>query len=289
MKKTIKANAKINLSLDILNKRADGYHEVKMIMQSIDLHDEIAIEINNDQGISIKCNNDNVPTDDRNIAYSAAKLLFDRCGITKGVVISINKNIPIEAGLAGGSCNAAAVLLALNDMLDLKIDNSELLQIGKQIGADVPFCMVGGTMLSQGIGEILTPLAPLDNAYIVLVKPPFGVSTKWVYSNLKLDEVIKRPDVDAIIKALERSDIKFISNNMVNVLETVTENEYPKIEKIKKDMIENGALGSLMSGSGSTVFGLFDSYENAVNAAEKLKENSYQVFIAKTTSKGVEF
>ena len=277
----LKANAKINLSLDVLRKRDDGYHEVKMIMQSIDLHDDVYIEII-DEGICVSCNKPWVPSGSGNIAYKAAELLKKTYGIKKGIKIKIIKNIPVSAGLAGGSTDAAAVIKVINKLFSLNLDQKELMKLGKTIGADVPFCIKGGTMLSEGIGEILTPVKPFKNVNILLVKPKIFVSTVWTYKNLDLNSILERPDIPLIIEAIGKKDIEYVAKNMKNVLETVTVKEHMIIEEIKQKLIELGALGSMMSGSGPTVFGIFENKEKAYFAYEKIKNNKWECFIAET-------
>ncbi|NLI56940.1 MAG: 4-(cytidine 5'-diphospho)-2-C-methyl-D-erythritol kinase [Clostridium sp.] len=277
----LKANAKINLSIDILKKRDDGYHEVKMIMQSIDLHDDVYIETT-DEGIYVDCDKPWVPTGSGNIAYKAAELLKKRYGIKKGIKIKIIKNIPVSAGLAGGSTDAAAVIEGINKLFSLNLDQKELMELGKTIGADVPFCIKGGTMLSEGIGEILTPIESFNNVNIVAVKPKVSVSTVWVYKNLNLSDILERPNIPLILEAIKRKDIEYVAKNMKNVLETVTIKKYGVIEEIKQKLIELGALGSMMSGSGPTVFGIFESREKARFAYEKIKNNKWECFMAET-------
>jgi 4-diphosphocytidyl-2-C-methyl-D-erythritol kinase len=266
---SLNAHAKINLSLDVLNRREDGYHNLKMIMQTIQLHDTIKIyEIQS--GVEICCDAPYVPNNNTNIAYKAAEAILDRYKPGAGVRIEIEKKIPVAAGLAGGSTDAAAVLKGINKLFNLGIEQNELMQIGKTIGADVPYCIMGGTALAEGIGEKLTSLAPIDNVPVILIKPRIGVSTAWVYKKLNLDKLRQRPDTDSLIAAIDKQDMDFISKNMRNVLESVTLTKYPVIRKLKKAMVSNGAAGSMMSGSGPTVFGIFDDYEKAENAFSKL-------------------
>jgi 4-diphosphocytidyl-2-C-methyl-D-erythritol kinase len=269
----LKAGAKINLSLDVLSRRVDGYHEVKMIMQTLELHDDVIIE-QIKEGIKVYCNSPWVPSNNQNIAYKAAELVMGLYGIKSGVSINIVKNIPVAAGLAGGSSNAAAVLKGLNEMFSLGIREQELMALGKQIGADVPYCIKGGTMLSEGIGEILTKLSQIPKTHIVLVKPKIGVSTAWVYKNLDLTKLKSRPETDLLIKAISEKDIQYIASNMKNVLESVTIPKYPIIDEIKKKMISSNALGSMMSGSGPTVFGIYKDEKAAQSAWNVLRTDS---------------
>ncbi|MDF2523238.1 MAG: 4-(cytidine 5-diphospho)-2-C-methyl-D-erythritol kinase [Clostridiales bacterium] len=281
-----KARAKINLSLDVTGKRPDGYHIVKMIMQSIDLHDNVFIEVA-DGGIEVTSDCYWLPSGSENIAYKAAKIMFDRFGINKGIKIRIEKRIPVAAGLAGGSTDAAAVLKGINQLFKLDIDESELMIIGKQIGADVPYCIKGGTMLAEGIGEILTELAPLPEVYLVLVKPKIGVSTAWVYKNLNINQELDRPDTEVLITAIKDNRLDVLAKGMKNVLETVTISKYKVIQEIKTKLLELGALGSMMSGSGPTVFGIFDSLDSAQYALDRIKTDRWECFLTKTVSGGI--
>lgn len=278
----IKSYAKINLSLDVVGKREDGYHLLKMIMQSIDLCDDINIEKSLD-GITISCDKEYVPTDSRNLAYKAAQLFFDQFKIKSGGVhIDIVKNIPVAAGLAGGSSNAAAVLKALRQMYMPSLLDEELIKLGLKIGADVPYFICGGTALCEGIGEIITPLKSFNNRSIVLVKPPFGVSTKEVYGRLELSKIYRHPDMRAILNGIRDESIKNVCRNMKNILENVTLKKYPLIRKIKIQMLEEGACGALMSGSGPTVFALFKNPHRAELCFEKMKLKHKEVFLTRT-------
>lgn len=269
----LKARAKVNLSLDVLSKRQDGYHEVKMIMQTLELHDSIILE-EISEGIEIECNSPWVPLNNQNIAYKAAELVISSYGIKTGVKINIIKRIPVAAGLAGGSSNAAAVFQGLNEMFSLGISEEVLMILGKQIGADVPYCIKGGTMLSEGIGEILTTISQLPRIPVVLVKPKIGVSTAWVYKNLNLDKINVRPETELLIKAIDNKDIKYLASNMVNVLESVTIPKYPIIDEIKRKMVKSKTLGSMMSGSGPTVFGIYEDDKSAEDAWNLLKTDN---------------
>jgi len=278
---SLDAHAKINLSLDVLNKREDGYHNLRMIMQTIQLHDTISIhEI--PSGVEIKCAAPYVPNNSTNIAYKAAEAMINKYKLDAGVRIVIDKKIPVAAGLAGGSTDAAAVLKGINILFKLGIPQNELMQIGKTIGADVPYCVIGGTALAEGIGEKLTPLTLFDNIPIVLIKPRIGVSTAWVYKNLNLDIVDNRPNTEMLISALEKRDIRLIAENMSNVLESVTIDKYPIIAKIKKDLIGKGSMGSIMSGSGPTVFGIFEDGEKAKRAFNILRKSKHDCFLTHT-------
>jgi 4-diphosphocytidyl-2-C-methyl-D-erythritol kinase len=285
----LKSRAKINLSIDVLGKRNDGYHIVEMIMQTIDLYDYIEISERDDNKINIKSNNVNIPLNEDNIVYKAANLIKEKFNINRGLDIYIQKNIPVAAGMAGGSSNAAAILVGLNEMWNLNISEQDLMEIGLKLGADVPFCINGGAALAQGIGEQLTKIKCLNDTYILVCKPDIFVSTAEVYKNLDMNKVPKRPNNKLLINCLENQEIKLLAKNMVNVLESVTSNNYEEINKIKDIMIKYGALGSMMSGSGPTVFGLFDEYEKAVKTSEYLKRQYNQTYLVESSERGVEF
>lgn len=278
---TITMPAKINLSIDVKSKLANGYHSVEMIMQAIDLFDTITVEKVN-KGISIRCAQPYVPNDQRNIAWKAAELFFSECPHKEGARITLKKNIPVSAGLGGGSADAAGVLIALNTLYDNCLKETQLLKLSRRLGADVTFFLTGGTQLAKGIGDELTRLPDLEGIDIVLVKPDFPVSTRWVYENLKLDLVEKRPDTAKIIGAIEAMDIKSLAQSMENVLESVTVKEHPEIKTIMDKFIEYGALGSRMSGSGPTVFGLFYDTSSAEAAKEKFLKEYTNVYHSRT-------
>jgi 4-diphosphocytidyl-2-C-methyl-D-erythritol kinase len=277
----LQAKAKINLSLDVIGKRPDGYHDVKMIMQTIGLHDDILLE-KTGEGIRIECNSPWVPTDSGNIAWKAAQLILSRCGIKNGVNIRIYKRIPVAAGLAGGSTDAAAVFKGLNILYSLNISEEELMGMGREIGADVPYCIKGGTMLSEGIGEILSPLERLEGVPIILVKPRIGVSTAWVYKNLQLEKVLIRPDTELLVKAIKERRIDILAGNMRNVLESVTMEKHSVIRDIKEKLVRFGAAGSMMSGSGPTVFGIFADRKSAEHAYGKLNKERWECYLTET-------
>lgn len=277
----MKAYAKINISLDVVGKRADGYHLLKMIMQNIDLYDIIRVEKRN-EGISIGCDKTYVPLDERNIAYKAARLFLDTYNIDGGVEICIKKNIPVSAGLAGGSTDAAAVLKCMRNIYEVDVSDKELMNLGVKIGADVPYCILGGTALCEGIGELITPLKPFKNKILVLVKPNFGVSTKEVYKSLNIEKIYKHPETENLIKYMETEDLISLNRNMKNILENVTIKNNPTIKKIKMRMMNLNALGSLMSGSGPSVFGFFDDMLTAQRCYEELKKDYSEVFITRT-------
>jgi len=263
---TVKAYAKINIGLDVLGKRPDGYHDVSMIMQSVDLHDTVTIRKTRFKSITVDTNLYFLPTDRRNLAYKAVEVFDGHHPIRCGLSIFINKRIPVAAGLAGGSTDAAAVLTGLNKMFQAGLSAEELMKLGVRIGADVPYCLLMGTALSEGIGEILKPIKPLPDCHILLVKPNISVSTKYVYENLRLNDSIRHPDIPAMIEAIEESDLYRLASLMENILETITIKEYPIIGGIKEKMKDLNALTSVMSGSGPTVFGIFDSRQKAENA-----------------------
>ena len=278
----IKAYAKINISLDIVGKReSDGYHLLKMIMQNIDLYDEISIE-KQKEGITISCNKNYVPTDSRNLAYKAASLFKETYNIDDGVHIDIVKNIPVSAGLAGGSTDAAAVLKLMNKIFEVNASDEELMNIGLKLGADIPYCINGGTALCEGIGEKITTLQPFKDKILVLVKPSFGVSTKEVYKSFNLDRVRVHPKTDSLIEAMENDDLYYVANNMKNLLENVTLRKHNILIKIKEEMNRYGAVGSMMSGSGPSVFAFFDDMLKAQRCYEKMKENHREVFLTRT-------
>ncbi|CAM2079121.1 4-(cytidine 5'-diphospho)-2-C-methyl-D-erythritol kinase [Clostridium cuniculi] len=278
----IKAYAKINISLDIVGKReSDGYHLLKMIMQNIDLYDEISIE-KQKEDITISCNKSYVPTDSRNLAYKAASLFKETYNIEDGVHIDIVKNIPVSAGLAGGSTDAAAVLKLMNKIFKVNASNEELMALGLKLGADIPYCINGGTALCEGIGEKITTLAPFKDKILVLVKPSFGVSTKEVYKAFNLDRVRVHPKTENLIEAMEQDNLYYVANNMKNLLENVTLRKHNILIKIKEDMNRYGAVGSMMSGSGPSVFAFFDDMLKAQRCYEKMKENHREVFLTRT-------
>lgn len=277
------ARAKINLGLDVLRKREDGYHEVRMIMQTIHLYDKITLSLTEKPGIQIQTNLRYLPVNEDNLVYKAAKLLMDEFAVEQGLNIRLEKHIPVAAGMAGGSSDAAAVLVGVNRMFELGLSKKDLMTRGVKIGADVPYCVMRGTALAEGIGEKLTPLARMPQCYILIAKPKISVSTKFVYGNLRANELTEHPDIDAQIVALKAGDLRALCRAMGNVLETVTIPAYPVIGEIKKTMLECGALGSLMSGSGPTVFGIFEDKEKAERAFTVLKsgDETRQVYLCR--------
>lgn len=273
---SLKAYGKINLGLDVLRRREDGYHEVRMIMQTVGIFDRIDITREKTPGIHVETNLFYLPTNKNNLVYRAAQLLMDEFGITEGISIRLHKFIPVSAGMAGGSSDAAAVLFGVNKMFHLGLTAGQLMERGVTIGADVPYCVLRGTALSEGIGEILTPLPAVPPCPVLIAKPGISVSTRSVYGGLRLDELTpeQHPDIDGIIEGIRKQDIHQIAGKLGNVLETVTVRDYPVIQSIKDTMLEHGAIGALMSGSGPTVFGLFDDKKAAEKAYEVLRYGS---------------
>lgn len=286
----LKSRAKINLSIDVLGKREDGYHLVEMIMQTIDLYDIVKIKEIHSNDIKIKSNSVDIPLNENNIVYKAVDLIRNNFNIKKGVEIFIEKNIPIAAGMAGGSSNAAAVLVGLNKIWGLNLSDEKLQEIGLKLGADVPFCIVGKAALAEGIGEELTYIKGVPNDISILVcKPELFISTKDVYEGLDLENIEVRPDNEYLIQCLKSGDIDSLSKNMVNVLETVTSKSHKEIKEIEKIMNENNALGSMMSGSGPTVFGLYKNKEDALKGKTELLKKYKQVYVVNSSERGVEF
>ena len=269
----LKALGKINLGLDVLKRREDGYHEVRMIMQTVSLCDELELKKSWKEGIKVQTNLYYLPTNENNLVYKAAQLLMEEFDIRDGISIQLKKKIPVSAGMAGGSSDAAAVLWGMNQMYGLGLSCKDLMERGVKLGADVPYCILRGTALAEGIGERLTVLPPMPKCYLLIAKPGVNVSTKYVYENLHANDLKaeQHPDVDAMIEALKEKDLAALSSRMGNVLETVTVSAYPVIDRIKKCMMSAGALGAMMSGSGPTVFGIFDNQEKARRAYRGMK------------------
>ena len=283
----LKALGKINLGLDVLGRRPNGYHDVRMVMQTVYLYDQILLEKTDKEGISLKTNLFYLPVNENNLAYRAAKMLIDEFAIKEGVHISLEKHIPVAAGMAGGSSNAAAVLYGMNRLFQLGLTDQELMERGVKIGADVPYCIMRGTVLAEGIGEELTPLPAMPKCHVLLAKPPISVSTQKVYEKLDAQEVTKHPDIDGILLGLQTGDLKKITSSMGNVLENVTITEYPQIERIKDVMKEEGALNAMMSGSGPTVFGIYDDKILARRAAARIREEQLAKQVHVTTMHNV--
>ena len=270
---SLKAYGKINLGLDVLRRRDDGYHEVRMIMQTVGIYDRIDLIYKEEPGITVETNLYYLPDNENNLVYKAAKLLMDEFHVQKGVHIKLRKFIPVAAGMAGGSSDAAAVLFGVNKMFSLGLTTEQLMERGVKIGADVPYCVMRGTALSEGIGEILTPLPMPPQCQVLIAKPGISVSTKFVYENLHANDLKpeQHPDIDGMIEAIKQKDLYGIADRFGNVLETVTIPAYPVIREIKDLMMEHGAIGALMSGSGPTVFGLFTNPKAAAKAHEEMR------------------
>lgn len=277
----LQAFAKINLGLDVLGKREDGYHEVRMIMQTIRMYDQLDMRKSVEPGIHLTTNKKYIPVDENNLVWRAAKLMMDTCGIMEGVSIHLHKVIPVAAGMAGGSSDAAATLVGMNRLFHCGLSKEKLMELGVQIGADVPYCVLRGTALAEGIGEKLTVLPPMPDCWILIGKPGISVSTKYVYTTLDLNTDTVHPDIDGMKKALEDGNLYGITERMGNVLQDVTIPAYPEVERIKEQMKTLGAVNAMMSGSGPTVFGIFDNEEKAQEACQKLRESGscQQVFL----------
>jgi ispE: 4-(cytidine 5'-diphospho)-2-C-methyl-D-erythritol kinase len=268
----LKALGKINLGLDVLGRRENGYHDVRMVMQTVYLYDRIIMKKSKTPGIRLETNLHYLPVNENNLAYQAAQMLMDEFHMEEGVSIQLDKHIPVAAGMAGGSSNAAAVLFGMNRMFSLGLSQKELMERGVKLGADVPYCIMRGTVLAEGIGEILTPLSPMPKCYVLIAKPAISVSTKMVYEKLDSHEIEDHPDIDGILAGLKAGDLKKVAGSMGNVLERVTVDAYPVIDQIKKMMIKEGALNAMMSGSGPTVFGIFEEKATARKAADAIRD-----------------
>lgn len=276
-----KSYAKVNLTLDVLGTLENGYHEVKMVMQPLNLFDLIIVK-KAPSGITIKTNIAHLPCDDKNIAYKAANLFFKETGITGGVSIKITKNIPIAAGLAGGSGNAAAVLCAMNLLYNAGLSNEKLLKMGLSLGADVPYCIKNVTSLAEGIGEKLTTLSQIPGVPVVLVTPPISISTADIYRRIDSADKLPKIDSDKMISAIDKNNVREIGETLANVMETVTISDCPEISQIKKKMLEFGAYGSVMSGSGPSVFGIFPDNKSAKEAADYFGKSYDNTFLTHT-------
>ena len=274
----LKARAKINLGLDVLGKREDGYHEVRMVMQTIGIYDRLILTKIPEEEIRITSNLAFLPVNENNLIYKAIKLLKDEYHFPGGVSVDLNKFIPVAAGMAGGSTDAASTMFGVNRLFGLNLSMGKMMELGVRLGADVPYCVMRGTALAEGIGEKLTRITPVPHMWILIAKPQINVSTRLVYEQLDMGGIQKHPDIDGIIRAIEAQDVVRIAQSMGNVLENVTVPLYPVIETIKQDMLSHGAINAMMSGSGPTVFGLFDDKDTAEHACEALRESK----IAKT-------
>ena len=276
----IKAYAKINLGLDVLRRLENGYHEVKMVMQTVGIYDELTLT-RTEAGITVTTDNEELPTDDNNLIYKAARIMMEEYHLKGGIHIHLKKNIPIAAGMAGGSTDAAATFKGMNRLYDLDCTLEELMRLGVRVGADVPYCVLGGTALAEGIGEKLTSLNPAPDCYVLVAKPDINVSTKYVYEHLDAEDNWEHPDIDGMVEAIWEESLQGILDRMGNVLEQVTVKKYPVIHDLKNCMRELGALNSLMSGSGPTVFGIFVNERLAREAFEKMKKEypKCQIFL----------
>ncbi|MCR5701050.1 MAG: 4-(cytidine 5'-diphospho)-2-C-methyl-D-erythritol kinase [Lachnospiraceae bacterium] len=278
----LKAYAKINLGLDVVGRRENGYHDVRMIMQTITLFDKLTFKVIEEDEIRISTNLSFLSPGENNLVYKAIKLIKDAYNIKQGMEVDLFKCIPVAAGMAGGSTDCAAALYGTSKLFGLNLSKQELMDLGVKLGADVPYCVMRGTALSEGIGEILTPLSPMPDCTILIAKPSISVSTKFVYEHLDAKESYEHPDIDGMISAINNRDLQGIADRLGNVLETVTVPEYPVIDEIKTYMKEHGALNALMSGSGPTVFGIYDNEDEATKAKnalldKKLAKNAFVV------------
>lgn len=278
---SLQAMAKINLGLDVLRRREDGYHEVKMVMQTVDICDRLDFLKLEEDCIRVETNREELPADEHNLIYKAVRLMKETFGIREGISVKLEKNIPIAAGMAGGSTDAAAAIHGMDRLFELGLTLEEKQKLGVKIGADVPYCLMGGTALSEGIGEVLTKLPDVPDAFLVVAKPDIDVSTKFVYGNLRADSLSRHPDIDGMVESIRQGDLRGIADRMENVLETVTVKHYPIIEEMKAFLKEQGAMNALMSGSGPTVFGIFDDGETALTAYEAMRERGFtkQVYL----------
>lgn len=277
-----KAYAKVNLALDVIKRRVDGYHEVRMVMQTVDLYDILTFTRQDSPGITVITDRDELPGDENNLIFKAARLIMENCSVREGIEIRLQKKIPMAAGMAGGSTDAAAVFHGMNEMFGLGMSEEEMCRLGVKIGADIPYCIMGGTALAEGIGEILTKLPEAPRCTVLIAKPDINVSTRYVYENLHAERLKYHPDIDGMLAALAAGDLRGMAERMGNVLETVTVNAYPVIDRIKSIMKEKGAWNALMSGSGPTVFGIFEGEEKAGDAYREILEAypAAQVFLS---------
>lgn len=277
----LEAYAKINLGLDVLRRREDGYHEVKMVMQTVGISDTLEFEKLEQDTIHIAVNKAELPCNEDNLIYRAVKLMKDTCGISEGVGVRLEKRIPVAAGMAGGSTDAAAAIHGMDRLFGLGLSLEEKQKLGVKIGADVPYCLMGGTALSEGIGEVLTALPAVPRGFLVVAKPDIDVSTRFVYENLHANSLKQHPDIDGMVESIRQGDLQGIADRMENVLETVTVRHYPIIEQMKEFLRGQGAMNALMSGSGPTVFGIFEKQETAEKAFEAMRSAGFteQVFL----------
>lgn len=289
MKITRKAYAKINLGLDVIGKRDDGYHLVKMIMQNVDIYDTLSFEDNATGEINLKADSETVPTDGSNLICKVASQLKEEFGVKSGVNITLEKRIPVAAGMAGGSTDGAAAYLALNQLWELGLSKEDLCKRAVKLGADIPYCIIGGTALSEGIGEELTVLKDAPDFYLVVAKPAIAVSTGWVYTELDSSEIARHPDIDAIREAIEAGDVRAMCDNIHNVLEPVTTGKYEVIKDIEKLLEDNGAIRAFMTGSGPTVFAVYESKEEAEKGYKAVEKSGLapELFLTKPINPGL--
>ncbi len=278
------ARAKINLGLDVLSKREDGYHEVKMIMQTINLHDKLRLKKIRADKVILETNLPFLPTDDRNLVVKIIKHMIDTYKIESGVFVDLYKVIPVGAGLAGGSTDAASTITGMNDLFELGLSLEEMLEIGGQFGADIPYCLIGGTALAEGIGEKLTSLSPVPKLHMLVAKPKVSVSTAYVYENLGLENGIDHPDIDGMVSAINNKDVQGIVSRLGNVLEDVTIRGYKEVEMTKEAILNTGAMGALMTGSGSAVFGIYETEDLVKQAGKVLKKNDHIRYVYETST-----
>lgn len=283
MEITKKAYAKINLGLDVLGKRDDGYHLVKMIMQNVDIYDTLTFKRTTDGKVTLKANDDTIPVDDSNLICKVARQLQEKYGVTYGAEIELVKRIPVAAGMAGGSTDGAAAYRALNELWELGLSDKELCELAVKLGADIPYCIIGGTALSEGIGEVLTPIEGKAKYHLVVAKPDIMVSTGWVYTELDSTEITRHPDIDAVKAAIEGGDVKRMCSEIHNVLEPVTTAKYEVIKDIEKVLEDSGAVKAFMTGSGPTVFAVFDDENIAKKGFEAVRKSGLarQLFLTK--------
>ena len=278
----VQAYGKLNLSLDVIRKRPDGYHDMRMVMETVELSDDVHITLGEGEGISVQTNLPYLPRDSRNIAALAAEVFFRELGLpTRKVAIRIHKRIPVAAGMAGGSANAAAVLRGLNTLLGTGLSRAELMRLGEALGSDVPYCIVGGTALAEGRGEMLTALPPLSPCHIVICKPKFSISTPQLFGRIDCSKIRHRPDTDGLVGALEAGDLNQVAIRLYNVFEDVLDGRTQEILQIKNTLLDAGALGAVMTGTGPTVFGIFEDEAAAQGAEARLRESYREVFLTK--------
>jgi len=282
---TEKAYGKINLSLDVIQKLESGYHDLRMVMETVELHDDVQITLSEGEGISMQTNLPFLPADSRNIAVKTAELFLQELELPKKhIAIRIHKRIPVAAGMAGGSANAAAVLRGLNTLFGTGLSKERLMELGGKLGSDIPYCIIGGTHLAEGRGEILTSLTPLPACRILICKPKFSISTPELFSRIDCGKIRHRPDTEGMIEALDHHSLNQVAIRLFNVFEDVLDGRRREIQQIKKSLLDAGALGAVMTGTGPTVFGLFDNKALAMTAYGELKEHYRETFLTKNHS-----